>query len=209
MGVSGDISVYLFIYLFTHLSIYLPFSSSPHIRLAPHSSHPKRHRVLRVFLSLQVTMLRLLAAVVMAGVIACVSGDVSLHASPPPSASSSPPQAAKYAQTAPNAAPAPAPSPETPTHSHTYASHTAGGPSEEEGYYYYYYPVQQDKTKGLFDFKNDSDLISLIIVGVLLVGGLLVALSYYQPEDARNLQISTHDMYNLASQVYKAISKTY
>lgn len=152
-------------------------------------------------------MLRLVAAVLMAGVIACVSGDVSLHASPPPSAPSAP-QPAKYAQAAPNPAPAPAPNPEAPA-THTYASHTAGGPSEEEGYYYYYYPVQQDKTKGLFDFKSDSDLISLIIVGVLLVGGLLVAISYYQPEDARNLQISTHDVYQLASQVYRAISKTY
>lgn len=151
-------------------------------------------------------MFRFVATVLIAGVIACVCGDVSLHASPPPSASPAP-QATKYSQAAPNPAPAPAPSPEA--QAQTYADHTAGGPSAEEGYYYYYYPVQQDKTKGLFDFKNDSDLISLIIVGVLLVGGLLVALSYYQAEDARNLQISTHDVFHLASQVYKAIRKTY
>lgn len=150
-------------------------------------------------------MLRLVVAVLVAGVV-CVSGDVSLHTSPPPSASQSP-QAAKYAQPAPNPPPAPVQTPETPVQ--TYDHHTAGGPSAEEGYYYYYYPVQQDKTKGLLDFKNDSDLISLIIVGVLLVGGLLVAISYYQPEEARNFEISTHDVYHLASQVYKAINKIY
>lgn len=155
-------------------------------------------------------MQRFLAAMLVAGIIGCVSGDVG-HASPPPSASPAP-QSHKYGQPAPAPAPAPSPNPATPTQTYgdPQAAAAEGPSAEEQGYYYYYYPVQEDKKKGgLFDYKHDSGLMSLIIVGVLLVGGLLVALSYIQPEDARTLQVSYRDVYEMASQVYKAISKTY
>ncbi|MPC08077.1 uncharacterized protein LOC123508898 [Portunus trituberculatus] len=146
-------------------------------------------------------MQRLLTAVLAACVVACVRGDVS-HT--PPSQSASPPPG-NYPQTAP--APGPAPSTNAATPAHSYPDPQQGAVYED---YVYYYPVQQDKKKGgMFDFKKDSDLVSFIIVGVLLVGGLLVVLAYMQPEDARTLQVSYHDMYHLASQVYQAISKTY
>ena len=154
-------------------------------------------------------MLRLLMAMLISGVLAYASGATN-NVPPPPSATPQPP---KYAPPPHAQDSAPSPIPATPTYA--YVDPQTHGPSanptsEEEGYYYYYYPVQQDKKKGgLFDMKHDNDIISLVIVGVLLVGGLLLALSYYQPEDARTLQVSYHDMYNLASKVYQAINKIY
>lgn len=87
---------------------------------------------------------------------------------------------------------------------------------DHQGYYYYYYPVQEQqktKNKGLFDFDKDSTLVNFLIIGVLAIGGLLVALSYFSvPIESRTLDslgISYSDVYELASKVYQAINKKY
>lgn len=83
---------------------------------------------------------------------------------------------------------------------------------DQQGYYYYYYPVQEEKTKGIFDFKKDTDILFVVIIGVVIVGALLLAISFFDATRARTfdpIHISYEDMYDVAKKVYQAISKKY
>ncbi|XP_053633981.2 uncharacterized protein [Cherax quadricarinatus] len=91
------------------------------------------------------------------------------------------------------------------------ASQSPPASFDPQGYYYYYYPVQEQKEKGLFELK-DSDLLLVVIVGMVVVGGLLVALTYFDTSEGRRLdpiRVSYDDIYDVAKTVYKAISKKY
>ncbi|XP_045615612.2 uncharacterized protein [Procambarus clarkii] len=83
---------------------------------------------------------------------------------------------------------------------------------DQQGYYYYYYPVQEEDKKGVFDFQEDSDLLLLVTVGVVVVGALLVAVSYFDTTYARTLdpiRVSYDDMYDVAKKVFRALNKKY
>lgn len=101
-------------------------------------------------------------------------------------------------------------SPPVPASSYGAPEHTAGG--DQQGYYYYYYPVQDHKTKGLFDLKKDNDLLFIIVISLLIVGAIVLGLSYIGVNKARTfdpIHVSYQDMYDVARKVYQALSKKY